>query len=712
MFKLKLNSYKKNTLLAFILLIIAIAFIFIISTHIAQAAPAENKAAETEDSSILGIGEALRTAFGYLILGIAKLFFRLCAWIIWLSGTFLNFVIYIGVTQMARIIKDTNAIANAWSIFRDVLNLFFIFGLLYLSITTIIGGWSENSKKRLGQIIMSALLINFSFFFTSVAIDVSNVLALSFYDNMNGCNAPTVTVGDNPEALTPQDERYFTDGGLSNCFMQRLGFTLFYDMDSDPALARETDNYKKAGIYILVAIFLVIAAIVFFAVAIVVFTRFISLIFLLIASPIMFGGWILPVLSKYTEKWSTSLLSHLISLPAMFLFLYISYQLAGPGFIDSATNVANGVSAWGNIAEANEHGGNGGAFSIILNFIIVTSFLIGAVIVGKQSGAHGAEAGMGMAMGMGAFAGRKLIGGVGNRLAKTSSTLQNWKTAEGDSFGARFKRRVGNNFAANFVGRGISDVGNKAAKSTFDIRNTRGAAELLKLSGLDAGKGSSSTFEKETKDAAKEIADRNERLGLTGRGQDADIQRRALASARDDNEYKEAESELARTKTQLEGIRQRQKDLQTQLNVVKDEAKNFSAEAVKLEAAGDIIGANNYRNQADLALRDVEAITAQIENNNEDESELTATSASLESLKNSIEKREAKKILGSDPNLGIRKFANEIIPLTQGQNKAIEDRVKSMYKSNDEKAMAQLIKTLTAEMSKGAGPTPPATPKS
>ncbi|MBU4536668.1 hypothetical protein KJ603_01360, partial [Patescibacteria group bacterium] len=80
------------------------------------------------------------------------------------------------------LVEQTGVVNIGWQVIRDFSNMLFIFVLLFLSIGTILGLSSYNVKNSIKNIILAALLINFSLFFTNVIIDVSNVAAVGFYN--------------------------------------------------------------------------------------------------------------------------------------------------------------------------------------------------------------------------------------------------------------------------------------------------------------------------------------------------------------------------------------------------------------------------------------------------------------------------------------------------------------------------------------------------
>ncbi|MDQ5955336.1 MAG: hypothetical protein QG621_339, partial [Patescibacteria group bacterium] len=81
-------------------------------------------------------------------------------------------------------------LTQSWAAVRDLANMIFIFLLVYLAITVILQAETQGTMKMLAGIIIAALLINFSFFFTRLVIDGGNLLALQFY---NAIDAPSLT---------------------------------------------------------------------------------------------------------------------------------------------------------------------------------------------------------------------------------------------------------------------------------------------------------------------------------------------------------------------------------------------------------------------------------------------------------------------------------------------------------------------------------------
>ena len=64
----------------------------------------------------------------------------------------------------------------------DLANICFIFLLVYAGIRLILGVGKFNAKSMIVNVILMAVLINFSLFFTKIIIDAGNITARIFYN--------------------------------------------------------------------------------------------------------------------------------------------------------------------------------------------------------------------------------------------------------------------------------------------------------------------------------------------------------------------------------------------------------------------------------------------------------------------------------------------------------------------------------------------------
>ncbi|MDP2642011.1 MAG: hypothetical protein Q8P21_01835 [bacterium] len=329
------------------------------ATQEQQAAQVASKTAQNPGVFI----EALQDVFAWIV-GIILQFVSLLTG---LAAVVLNGVIYYTVVKVSENYASIPAISEAWRVIRDVANMAFIFVLLYAAIQTILGIGSD-TQKLIRNIIVVAILINFSLFFTKVVIDASNVLALMFYDAI----APGALAGGTVDTILGRV-------GLSDAFMQHLSLTSLYKVGENLGVA----NIISIGI--LGSIMLLVAAFVFFAVAIMFIIRYVVLILVLILSPLAFIAYILPALQDKWKQWVDALIGQAFFAPIYFMLTWVTLHILG-GIMGSFGGTATGTDAALSGLAVGESGVAlaGGSFVMLINFIVVIVFLIASLTIAKE----------------------------------------------------------------------------------------------------------------------------------------------------------------------------------------------------------------------------------------------------------------------------------------------------------------------------------------
>ena len=94
-------------------------------------------------------------------------------WIMTLAGNLLNYALNVFVIGFGtQFSGNVGVVVNeSWALLRDLFNLTFIFGLVYIGFKMILGSDDRNSRKWLINIILAALLVNFSLFVTKFIVD-------------------------------------------------------------------------------------------------------------------------------------------------------------------------------------------------------------------------------------------------------------------------------------------------------------------------------------------------------------------------------------------------------------------------------------------------------------------------------------------------------------------------------------------------------------
>lgn len=399
-------------------------------------------------------------------------------------------------------------IAKGWVIARDVANMAFVFILIYIAFMLILNLEGVGIARQIAGVIAVALLINFSFFFSRVVIDMSNILAHEFYDQIYASRSEAA-----PSALV-SGVQMLAPISISEKVMAGV----------NPQTLISADGFQKflsggtfvGNLAILITLFLifgivnVILAAVFLTAAFQFLARIVALWFAIILSPIAFISFITPKMNGLWSKWLKLLLNNAFYAPAFLFVIYIAVKMLDNGLISA--NIASFLGGAANAPGAAENAMRtflNSIVGVILRLSIVVGLFIAALKVGSFVGAEGASKveGWGKKLaiggnaafvgGVGGFAGRKILGGAGY-LATRSQTVRNLAsgdTLKGRTFvGAQTIRNIGSRF-----GRGLEVTGGKLATSSFDIRAS-GLPEA-KL----GGKAQSGGYKKDVEEKTKKL---------------------------------------------------------------------------------------------------------------------------------------------------------------------------------------------------------------
>ncbi|OHA19242.1 MAG: hypothetical protein A2836_02940 [Candidatus Taylorbacteria bacterium RIFCSPHIGHO2_01_FULL_45_63] len=402
------------------------------------------------------------------------------SWILALVGMLLDFSIRFAL-DTSNFTKIT-AIAEGWKIIRDLSNIFFIFILLWIAISTILQLSSHNLKQALTRIIIVALFVNFSLFISRAIMDAGNVVANGYYNAI---------VKDFPvNSLTQLPSLSSAFKGLMNIQVE-YGEKATFIANVDDALKSTTNVLQKiSGSSQLMnatlrVILISVAMYVFLMASFLFIARVIAFVFIMVFSPIGFIGFILPKTKQYADKWWTWLFDQTLVAPVFLILLYIVYKvMSSPAMIAVANVNPNGNLPLG----------------FYFNYAILIGMLLLALkITKKLSGEMGAMvtkagiaagtivAGGALALtGAGAaVAGRAVIG----RMAAGAAAGEGRVGGTLKSMAAN-KEKGFKGAASRFIGQtGIKAV-NRTAESSFDVRTSslfqKGAGKLGLIKGAEA----------------------------------------------------------------------------------------------------------------------------------------------------------------------------------------------------------------------------------
>ena len=239
-----------------------------------------------------------------------------------LAGMVLDFFMLHSISSTSY---RSGFIEAGWEILRDVTNIAFLFGLLYLAFNMVLG--REHSKKSLINIILIALTINFSLFMSYAILDVSNVFAHVFY---NKIIASEVTRGD--EEVVNE----FALGDTVTTESRALAIADKIDPQKLTQVTKSNDSMILKFIVVLVAGFInYTLALTFLSIALLMIGRTVGLFVTIVLSPLAFASIIIPPLQSIPyvgfKSWIKDLVKLCFLAPVFLFFLYITVQFINIG---------------------------------------------------------------------------------------------------------------------------------------------------------------------------------------------------------------------------------------------------------------------------------------------------------------------------------------------------------------------------------------------
>lgn len=309
-----------------------------------------------------------------------------------------------------------NFVEQGWGVIRDIANVAFIFTLLYIAIRHILQMGSSDTKKLLTSLIVAALLINFSLFFSKVIIDGGNILARAFYNNIEVANddyTGGVGVKTISQALVAKVNPQVI-----------LGSELFRP-EQAPGLQAGTMTIGYSFFVIALATFVnVTIGIVFLSTFLLFAARVIGLWFLMIFSPLAFVSLALPGGGSFLGQfgwsgWIKNIMKLSFMAPVFLFFLFLLVMFLS--IVTSESIMAGSTDTTHKI------------MGVLIPFIAIVVILQRAKsIAGDMAGEFGegltkavgkalggalavTGAGAGLALGTAAMAGRKFVGGAATR---------------------------------------------------------------------------------------------------------------------------------------------------------------------------------------------------------------------------------------------------------------------------------------------------------
>ena len=230
-------------------------------------------------------------------------------------------------TKPLETTNQNSGIYLAWVIMRNISNVAFIVAFLVIiySQLTSVGISNYGVKKMLPRLVIAAVLVNLSFTFCAVLLDLSNVTGYAFQDAFMGIKNTISTVGENTGVGWTWSElivMILSNGALAG------GVVATVAMGAE-LLPLALSALVGIGL-VLLLVLLIMAA------------RQALIVILIIISPLAFVCYLLPGTEKWFKKWRDLFFTMLVFFPA-FAVVFGGAQLAGIIIIQNATGANGGI---------------------------------------------------------------------------------------------------------------------------------------------------------------------------------------------------------------------------------------------------------------------------------------------------------------------------------------------------------------------------------
>ena len=383
----------------------------------------------------------------------------LFGWMLGVVGMFFNWVMLVTVFQYATYFGNSEGILLAWSILRDLGNIMLLFGFIFIGLQTILNIGHFSVGKALARLVIFAILINFSLFISGAIVDVSNVFASTFYN--------IASEGNCTEAASNAD---CVGYGIAGKVLEAAGISAIFSLDGLQGIGEvwmSHDGMKEMVLYTGLSIFLLIMMVTLAAAAIMFVIRAITLMLLLVVSPLGFAGMAIPQFEEQSSKWWKMLISQSFFAPIYLLFVFIGLKI-----MEGANETFNVGNASLTTALGNANVSTGGIFIL---FALMIGFMIAAMTIAKSMGAMGATFAVNTSgkmvgaatLGTAGWIGRRTVGAGMERLGKT------------------VEKKYGTTHPG--LSRMVLKATDAGSKASFDARSTKLMKGGAKAGGFELG---------------------------------------------------------------------------------------------------------------------------------------------------------------------------------------------------------------------------------
>ena len=239
------------------------------------------------------------------------------------------------VTNLAQN-NDSSAMYKAWSLFRNMANIIFVIALLFVIFSQVTGFGIDNYgiKRLLPKLIVTAIIVNFSYFICGIVVDLSNLIGNSVRDIFeNASRDPTFTAGTGSDGLGALGVATGVATGVAAAVTSVVAL-----VTAGSALSAAATS---GGLLALILPVLGLAASAFMAgffALLMLGARQAIIIIMIVTSPIAFVLYALPNTNALFKKW-VSLFRGLLLLYPIYCFMVGGGFMAAKLIVNDSTDV-------------------------------------------------------------------------------------------------------------------------------------------------------------------------------------------------------------------------------------------------------------------------------------------------------------------------------------------------------------------------------------
>jgi len=411
----------------------------------------------------------------------------------------LDLAVKFAIIDLKDYIGVDGKLNEVWKIVRDFCNLFFIFILLYVGFTKMLGlAGGREWEKKIFAVLLSALLINFSMPIARATVDLSNIVSVQFYKKVSQNYAKgnaEVGTGGYIEYLQNNAKTGIAWVLVENSHKARQ--KLQKDITGELEAGKAMVNILQSGLFGIVVL-LALSFVLFFGAAIVLI-RGLVLIFLIVLSPAPALLYHFGRTKPYYEKFMKTFFDQCIFLPAFIFTLYLSLRIV--------------ITVGELVADK-----DAGLIALTVSYIIGLGAMMAPIVIATQLGAAFSSTAMNFAKtatGLG-------VAGAAGLLTKNLTGERSWAGRAGAAINRASGGRVG--AAMSYIPSGTDLINRGASAATLGYASglMTTSEERGKAYGDYVARRASNTDEAKQKEATKKrVADLKNIGAAQGVGDDA-----------------------------------------------------------------------------------------------------------------------------------------------------------------------------------------------